>query len=124
MGLGPIHAMTPLLQKHQLSLDDIDHFEINEAFAAQVLGCNKAWNSSQYCQKVLGLKEAMGEIPMEKLNPQGGAIALGHPVGASGARLAIHCAKMLQTNKTHRAIASLCIGGGQGGAMLIESKEA
>lgn len=120
MGLGPVHAMTPLLKQNHLTLNDIDHIEINEAFAAQVLACNEAWNDAAYCKEKLGLDAKMGEIPMEKLNPQGGAIALGHPVGASGARLTLHMAKMLEKNKAQKAIASLCIGGGQGGAILIE----
>ncbi|MBS0289467.1 MAG: acetyl-CoA C-acetyltransferase [Proteobacteria bacterium] len=120
MGLGPIYAMTPILKNHGLTLNDIDHIEINEAFAAQVIACVKAWDDDEYCRKFLGLKEKMGEINSEKLNPQGGAIALGHPVGASGTRLVLHCAHMLEKNKQKRALASLCIGGGQGGAILIE----
>lgn len=120
MGLGPVHAMTPLLKQNHLTLNDIDHIEINEAFAAQVLACNAAWNETAYCKDKLGLDAKMGEIPMDKLNPQGGAIALGHPVGASGARLALHMAKMMEKNNTQKAMASLCIGGGQGGAILIE----
>lgn len=120
MGLGPIYAMTQLLNKHQLGLSDIDHIEINEAFAAQVLACWRAWGESEYCQKHFGTPGAIGEMQDSQLNPQGGAIALGHPVGASGARLALHSAFMLQKHQLNRAIASLCIGGGQGGAMLIE----
>lgn len=120
MGMGPVHAMTPLLIKNHLTLNDVDHFEINEAFAAQVLACVKAWNDRDYCQQKLGLDGTMGELASEKLNPQGGAIALGHPVGASGARLTLHCAKMLAKHNLKRAMASLCIGGGQGGAILLE----
>lgn len=120
MGLGPVHAMTPLLQANQLNLNDIDHIEINEAFAAQVLACKRAWADDAYCREYLGLPQAMGEISEEQLNPQGGAIACGHPVGASGARLVLHCAYMIHKHNLNRAVASLCIGGGQGGAMLIE----
>lgn len=120
MGLGPVHAMTPLLIKNQLSLEDIDHIEINEAFAAQVVACVKAWNSLDYCQQKLGLDSIIGEIDPARLNPQGGAIAIGHPVGASGARLVLHCAKMMEKYNHRRAMASLCIGGGQGGAILLE----
>ncbi len=119
MGLGPVHAITPILQRNQLALKDIDHMEINEAFAAQVIGCLKAWKDEAYCQQ-LGLNTVMGEMDVERLNPHGGAIAIGHPVGASGARLVLHCAKMMEKNKTQRAVASLCIGGGQGGAILLE----
>jgi acetyl-CoA C-acetyltransferase len=120
MGLGPVHAMTPLLTNNQLNLEDIAHIEINEAFAAQVLGCVKAWNDPEYCKKELGLAAPIGEINMNVLNPQGGAIALGHPVGASGARLVLHCAKMMEKHKNQWAMGSLCIGGGQGGAFLLE----
>ncbi|MGD9591628.1 MAG: acetyl-CoA C-acetyltransferase [Candidatus Berkiella sp.] len=120
MGLGPIHAMTPLLKDNQLSLDDIDHVEINEAFAAQVIACLKAWNDAEYCKQYLNLDSKMGELDVKRLNPQGGAIALGHPVGASGARLVLHCSQMMQKINTKLAMASLCIGGGQGGAILLE----
>lgn len=120
MGLGPIHAMTPILQRNELTLNDIDHLEINEAFAAQVIGCVRAWADEKYCKESLGLSSAFGNVDMTKLNPNGGAIAMGHPVGASGARLVLHCANMLNMNKTKHALASLCIGGGQGGAILLE----
>lgn len=120
MGLGPVHAMTPILQNQNLTLQDIDHVEINEAFAAQVIGCLKAWEDADYCKNALGLDAPIGELDERKLNPEGGAIALGHPVGASGARLVLHVAKMLEQKNQNRALASLCIGGGQGGAILIE----
>lgn len=120
MGLGPIHAMTPILERNALSLQDIDHIEINEAFAAQVIACQRAWQDEKYCQEALNQKTAIGEIDLAKLNPNGGAIAIGHPVGASGARLVLHAANMLNKNHTKRALASLCIGGGQGGAILLE----
>lgn len=120
MGLGPIHAMTPILHRQKLSLNDIDHMEINEAFAAQVIGCIKAWQDKDYCERELGLDGIIGEMDESKLNPDGGAIALGHPVGASGARLVCHTAKMLAARNQQRALSSLCIGGGQGGAILIE----
>lgn len=120
MGLGPVHAMTPILQRYNLKLSDIDQMEINEAFAAQVLGCLSAWRDKDYCINELGLSQILGEFDMEKFNPEGGAIALGHPVGASGARLVVHCANMLVKKQQKRALASLCIGGGQGGAILIE----
>lgn len=120
MGLGPVHAMTPILKRHDLSLDDIDHLEINEAFAAQVMACVKAWQDKEYCQQELGLDDALGAFDEARLNPEGGAIALGHPVGASGARLVLHTANMLVEKNQTRALSSLCIGGGQGGAILIE----
>lgn len=120
MGLGPAHCIPPLLARHRLSKDDIDYWEINEAFAAQVIGCLRAWEDEQYCREELGLDKAFGSIPMDRLNVDGGAIAIGHPVGASGARITLHLAKILQRENARYGIASLCIGGGQGGAILIE----
>ncbi|MDH5392254.1 MAG: acetyl-CoA C-acetyltransferase [Gammaproteobacteria bacterium] len=120
MGMGPAHAMAPILQRNELAVNDIDYWEINEAFATQVLGCRAAWMEEHYCKNELGLDSAIGEIPLDKLNIDGGGVSLGHPVGSSGARIILHLAKTLQRNKASRGIASLCIGGGQGGAMLIE----
>ncbi len=120
MGLGPVHAITPILQRHSLSFDDIDRMEINEAFAAQVMGCLLAWQDESYCKDELNLDQPLGLFDINKLNPEGGAVAMGHPVGASGARIVGHSARMLVKNQQNRAIASLCIGGGQGGAILIE----
>ncbi|MBT7444367.1 MAG: acetyl-CoA C-acetyltransferase [Methylococcales bacterium] len=123
MGLGPAHAMLPLLQRQQLGIDDIDNWEINEAFAAQVLGCLAAWQDEDYCKTQLGLDAAFGAIPMDRLNVDGGGISLGHPVGASGARIVLHLLHTLKRNQRKRGIASLCIGVGQGGAMMIEQGE-
>ncbi len=120
MGLGPVHAITPILQRNKYDFNDIDYFEINEAFAAQVLACLAAWQDEQYCKQELQLNAPLGELSMDKLNVDGGGISLGHPVGASGARIVLHLMNILQRTKTTRGIASLCIGGGQGGAMMIE----
>jgi acetyl-CoA C-acetyltransferase len=120
MGLGPVHAATPLLQRHKLGLSNIDYWEINEAFAAQVLGCIHAWKDKTYCKNHLGLDKPFGELDESKLNIDGGAIACGHPIGASGARIVLHLAKKLQEKKGSRGVASICIGGGQGGAFLME----
>lgn len=120
MGLGPVHAITPMLRRNGLGLADMDAIEINEAFAAQVLGCIEAWKSADYCKEKLGLDGAFGEVDMDKFNIDGGAIAIGHPIGASGARVVLHALKVLQRTGGKRAVASLCIGGGQGGAMLLE----
>jgi acetyl-CoA C-acetyltransferase len=119
MGLGPVHAAATLLGEAGLATADIDLWEINEAFAAQVQACLAAWADPDY-RAAAGLGEPTGPIPEERLNTQGGAIALGHPVGASGARLALHLALGLNATAGKRGVASLCIGGGQGGAMLIE----
>jgi len=121
MGLGPVHAATPILKRHGLGLNDLDYWEINEAFAAQVLGCLAAWKDEKYCREQLGLDNALGSFPDEKLNVDGGAIALGHPVGASGARIVLHLLKTLQRTNKKKGIATICIGGGLGGAMLVEA---
>ncbi len=121
MGLGPVYATNELLQRQQLKMDNIDYWEINEAFAAQVLGCLAAWESDEYCRQYLGLSSAVGTIDRSRLNVDGGAVALGHPVGASGARIVLHLAQVLRRNNAEKGIATICIGGGQGGAMLIEN---
>ncbi len=119
MGLGPVHAITPMLTRNNLRLADLDCLEINEAFAAQALGCLAAWESEAYCREKLGLDRAFGTMDRAKFNVDGGAIALGHPIGASGARVVLHALKTLQRTGGNYAAASLCIGGGQGGAMLL-----
>ncbi len=123
MGLGPIHAMAPMLRNNQLTIEDLDIIEINEAFAAQVLACQRALQDPVYREQELGLQSTVEAIPDDKLNPEGGAIALGHPVGASGARLVLHLALSLRQRGLKRGAASLCIGGGQGGAILIERED-
>jgi len=123
MGLGPAHAIAPLLKSQRLKVDDIDYWEINEAFAAQVLAVVAALKDRDYCKQQLGLRSAVGEIPPDRLNIHGGGVSLGHPVGTSGARIVLHLAKTLQQKNAKTGVASLCIGGGQGGAMLIERGE-
>jgi acetyl-CoA C-acetyltransferase len=122
MGLGPAHASAPLLQRHGLGLDDIDTWEINEAFAGQVLACLAALDDADYCREHFGLDAPLGRIDEARLNVDGGAIAAGHPVGASGARIVLHALKVLERQGGGTAVATLCIGGGQGGAMLLKSK--
>jgi acetyl-CoA C-acetyltransferase len=121
MGLGPVHAATPILRRHGYGLNDMDAWEINEAFAAQVLGCLEAWKSDAYCREQLGADGALGDLDLDKLNVDGGAIALGHPVGASGARIVLHVLQVLKRTGGSKGMATICIGGGQGGAMLVES---
>jgi acetyl-CoA C-acetyltransferase len=123
MGLGPAHAIAPLLRSRRLKADSIDYWEINEAFAAQVLAVLEALKDKDYCKQHIGLGSAIGEIPMDRLNIHGGGISLGHPVGASGARIILHLGKILEKNNAKRGIASLCIGGGQGGAVLLEREK-
>ncbi|WP_313622667.1 acetyl-CoA C-acetyltransferase [Achromobacter sp.] len=120
MGLGPVHAATPILQRHGLGLNDLDLWEINEAFAAQVLGCLAAWRDEAYCQENFGTP-AWGDLDTARLNVDGGAIAIGHPVGASGARIVLHLLAALKRRGGGRGMAAICIGGGQGGAMLVET---
>ncbi|HEX5392010.1 MAG TPA: acetyl-CoA C-acyltransferase, partial [Rhodocyclaceae bacterium] len=121
MGLGPVHSSTELLQRNKLGLNDLDLWEINEAFAAQVLGCIAAWRDDTYCREQLGLPGALGTLDENKLNIHGSAIALGHPVGASGARIVLHLVNALRQTGGKRGIASICIGGGLGGSVLVEA---
>ncbi|MEM7401292.1 MAG: acetyl-CoA C-acetyltransferase [Pseudomonadota bacterium] len=121
MGLGPVHSTVPMLRTQNLNANDIDYWEINEAFAAQVLACLAAWKDSQYCKEQFNLDQAFGEVPHEKLNVDGGAISMGHPVGASGTRIVHHLLSVLRHNKSKLGVATICIGGGQGGAMLVEN---
>jgi len=120
MGLGPVFAIDQLLKQTGLEIGDIPLFEINEAFAGQVLACLKAMASDDYCQKHLGRSKAIGEIDPQTLNVNGGAIALGHPVGATGARLVLTLLLEMQRRNFERGVAALCVGGGQGAAILLE----
>jgi acetyl-CoA C-acetyltransferase len=122
MGLGPVHASTPILQRNGLTLADVDYWELNEAFAAQVLGCQAAWKDDAYCSEQLDLPGAFGAIDEDRLNVDGGAVSIGHPVGASGARIVLHLLHVLRRNNAKRGVATICIGGGLGGAMLIEAE--
>jgi acetyl-CoA C-acetyltransferase len=121
MGLGPVLASTPITQRHGLGVDDIDLWELNEAFAAQVLACLTAWQDDGFCKKILGLESAFGHIDRNNLNVDGGAISLGHPVGTSGNRIVLHLANGMKKRGAKRGIATECIGGGLGGAMLLEA---
>lgn len=124
MGLGPAFAIAALIQRQQLTLDDVDYWEINEAFAAQVLACLNALQDEIFCRDELRLSVALGAIAPGRLNVDGGAIAVGHPVGASGARIVLHLLHVLNQRQARTGIASLCIGGGQGGAMLLRRASA
>jgi len=112
MGLGPVYAISEAEAKTGLSPADADLIEINEAFAAQTLAVLKCSAKSS--------PHSPGEIPTEKLNVNGGAIALGHPVGATGARLVLSSLKELHRRKAKRALITLCVGGGQGAALWLE----
>jgi acetyl-CoA C-acetyltransferase len=121
MGLGPVYCSTALLKRHNLALGDIELWELNEAFAAQVLGCIAAWEDDEFCRDALGLDGAAGRIARDRLNVDGGAVGVGHPVGASGNRIVLHLVNAMKRLGHKRGIATECIGGGQGGAMLIEA---
>jgi acetyl-CoA C-acetyltransferase len=120
MGLGPVLCSTALLRRHGLHLADIELWELNEAFAAQVLSCLAAFEDEMFCREVLDLDGPAGRIDRDKLNVDGGAIGLGHPVGASGNRIVLHLVNAMKRLGLKRGIATECIGGGQGGAMLVE----
>jgi len=120
-GLGPVLSATALLKRNELTLGDVETWELNEAFATQVLGCLAAWNDDKFCREILGLDGAAGEIDRTRLNVDGGAISLGHPVGTSGNRIVLHLVNAMKRLGTRRGIATECIGGGLGGAMLIET---
>jgi len=120
MGLGPVFAMAEAQKRTGLTLEDADLIEINEAFAAQTLAVLRASESPEFARRHLNQDHALGEIPQEKLNVNGGAIALGHPVGATGARLVLSSLKELERRNAKRALISLCVGGGQGAALWLE----
>ena len=122
MGLGPVFATSKLLQKTGLSLNDFDLIEMNEAFAAVILGNEKAFASPQFAREQLGRDTALGEIDRGRLNVNGGAIALGHPVGATGTRLVLTLLKELRRRNLRRGLATLCVGGGQGAALVVETE--
>ena len=120
MGLGPVFATSKLLEKTNEKIQNIDLIEMNEAFAVQILANLKAFGSKSFAKENLNKSEAVGEIDPKRVNVNGGAIALGHPVGTSGTRIVITLLKELQRQKKHKGIANICIGGGQGGAFLLE----
>lgn len=125
MGLAPVGAIAKLLSRTHLTLKDFAVFEINEAFASVVLGISRILDSSSLMERRFGrygFTERLGEIPPDDLNPHGGAIALGHPVGVSGLRLAVTSLLELKRRNAERALISACVGGGQGVAMILERK--
>lgn len=122
MGLGPVYATPIALKRSGLTMKDMNRVELNEAFAAQVMACQKAFDSDKFAQEKLGLSAKVGSVSDDILNVNGGAIALGHPVGATGTRLVLTLAKELKRSNSQFGLATLCIGGGQGGAMVIENE--
>lgn len=120
MGLGPVFATAKLLDKLGMTLADFDLVELNEAFAAQVLACFRAFASAHFARDHLGRAAPLGELDPEKVNVNGGAIALGHPIGATGIRLVVTLLRELQRRNLRRGLATLCVAGGQGGAIAVE----
>jgi acetyl-CoA acyltransferase len=120
MGLGPVFATARALEFGGCSMADIGPIELNEAFAAQVLACKAAFESDAFAREHLDRDKAVGELGLDKTNINGGAIALGHPVGATGARLLLTTALELAAQDQELGLATLCIGGGQGGAVILE----
>ncbi|KHD87913.1 MAG: acetyl-CoA acyltransferase [Bdellovibrio sp. ArHS] len=122
MGLGPAYSTPLALKRAGLSLKDIGLVELNEAFAAQVMACQKALDSDKFAQEKLGFTSKVGEIRDDILNVNGGAIAFGHPVGATGTRIVLTLAKEMKRRNVQYGLATLCIGGGQGGSMILENE--
>lgn len=122
MGLGPVFSTHKIIKKHAMKLSDFGIVEINEAFAAQALGCVKAMSSQSFFNNHLNGDNNLGELDISKVNIHGGAIALGHPVGASGARLLLHTLKEMKRSNIQNGLATLCIGGGQGATFILENQ--
>jgi acetyl-CoA C-acetyltransferase/acetyl-CoA acyltransferase len=122
MGLGPVFAIAKLLARTGFKLDDFDRIEINEAFAAQVIACRRALESKSFCAEHFGLAVPIGALDPDRTNVNGGAIALGHPVGTTGARLILTLLRELRASGLRRGLATLCVGGGQGVAMIVETE--
>lgn len=120
MGLGPVFATAKAEKNTGLRAEQADVVEINEAFAAQVLAVLKAMESDKFARKMLSRPRPVGSVAVEKLNVNGGAIALGHPVGATGARLILTSLLELKRRNARRALVTLCVGGGQGAAVWLE----
>ncbi len=121
MGLGPVYATAKLLAKTGGSMDDFDLVELNEAFAVQVIANKRAFESESFAREHLGRDEPVGRLDPARLNVNGGAIALGHPVGATGTRLMLTMLRELRRRGKQRGLATLCVGGGQGAAVTVEA---
>ncbi|KTC96261.1 acetyl-CoA C-acetyltransferase [Legionella feeleii] len=119
--MAPTKAVSELLKRNKLTLQDFDFYEIHEAFAGQVLCTLKAWESDEYCKKVLNRNQALGSIDKTKMNIKGGSVALGHPFAATGARIVANLAKLLYQRGSGRGLISICTAGGMGVAALMEA---
>jgi len=119
--MAPTIAVSELLKRNHLTLQDFDIYEIHEAFAGQVLCTLKAWESAEYCKRVLNRDAPLGSIDRSKLNLKGGSVALGHPFAATGARIVGSLAKMLSQRGKGRGLISICTAGGMGVAAILEA---
>lgn len=118
--MAPAYAVPRMLLRNEIKLQDFDFYEIHEAFAAQVLCTLKAWNDEDFCKNKVGVPEKLGSIDRSKLNVKGGSVALGHPFGATGARVLGTLAKLLDQKGSGRGLLSVCTGGGMGVTAIIE----
>jgi acetyl-CoA C-acetyltransferase len=121
--MAPTIAVSKMLDRAGLTLQDFDLYEIHEAFAAQVLSTLKAWEDPEYCRERLGRPEPLGSIDPAKLNVRGSSIAFGHPFAATGARIVANLAKLL-SQQGGRGLISICTAGGMGVAAILETKDA
>jgi acetyl-CoA acetyltransferase len=119
--LGPAYAISDALKKSGLTIEDIDVWEIHEAFAGQVLTNLKCLADDEFCKKNLGRDKAVGNIPMEKINTLGGSLSIGHPFGATGARLVTTCANRMNRENAKYGMVAACAAGAHGHAMLLEN---
>ena len=119
MGLGPVYATARLLKQTGRTMRDFDVVELNEAFAAQVIANQRAFGSASFAREHLGLSDALGELDPGRLNVNGGAIALGHPVGATGTRLLLTVLRELRLRGMHCGLSTLCVGGGPAAAVIV-----
>jgi acetyl-CoA C-acetyltransferase len=119
--MAPAYAVSDMLKQADLRLQDFDFYEIHEAFAAQVIATLKAWQSEKFCRERLGRNDAMGPIDLSKLNVKGGSVAIGHPFGATGARVIATMAKLLSEKGSGRGLVSVCAAGGMGVTAIMEA---
>ena len=119
--MAPAYAVSDMLQQADLALQDFDFYEIHEAFAAQTLATLKAWESEEYCRERLGRDAPLGSIDRARMNTKGGSVAIGHPFGATGARIVGTLAKLLHEKGTGRGLISVCTSGGMGVSAIMEA---
>ncbi len=119
--MAPAYAVSEMLKQADLTFDDIDLFEIHEAFAAQALATMKAWESDEFCKERLGREQALGSIDRDKLNVRGGSLAMGHPFAATGGRIVSALAKLLSERGSGRGLISICTAGGMGVTAILSA---